>query len=116
MEPRTDPATGEPLYAPPRGPYSRPKVKMVYRGMIFHDTRRTGVRNLVRAGVPEKVAQAISGHVTRSVFERYNITSGADVLEAGRKLELFHNQAGQKVGDKTGTECTETQQPSPVIN
>jgi len=43
---------------------------------------------------------SISGHKTRSVFERYNIVSQKDVAEAGRKLEVFHSQ---KVGDKTGT-------------
>ena len=113
LEPKTDRVTGEPLYAPPRGRYSKPKANMVYRGMIFHDLRRTAVRNLVRAGVPEKVAQTISGHLTRSVFERYNITSGADVVEAGRRLELFHSQ---RVGDVSGTERDRVQQIPPVVN
>jgi len=67
----------------------------------------------VRAGVPEKVAQTISGHLTRSVFERYNITSGADVVEAGRKLELFHSR---RVGDVSGTERDKVQQVPPVVN
>ena len=50
--------------------------------LIFHDLRRSAVRNLMAAGVDQSVAMRVTGHQTISVFQRYRIVSDDDVRAA----------------------------------
>jgi integrase len=63
------------------------KAKVPHR--LLHDCRRTAARNLIRAGVPERIAMLLTGHKTRAVFDRYNIVNEQELLTAGQRLAAY---------------------------
>lgn len=69
-------------------------------GLHFHDLRRSGARNLRRAGVGEDVIMRMGGWKTRSMFSRYSIVDETDLAEAADAYDAFLDKAqgaGRKV-------------------
>jgi integrase len=81
---------GVPVIGERRGDYKKAWATACKRagvpGMLRHDMRRSAVRNMVNAGVPERVAMAVTGHRTCSVFDRYHIVSPGDLQDVARRL------------------------------
>jgi integrase len=64
-------------------------------GRVLHDFRRTAVRNLLRAGVAERVAMQMVGWKSRQMLDRYHIVSAADLIDAAKKLDAARCSAAR---------------------
>ena len=80
--------SGKPVYDP-RKSWTKACTIAGLSDLWRHDLRRSAIRNLDRAGVSPKIATTISGHKTRSVYERYNIVNDADLGDAAAKVGRF---------------------------
>jgi integrase len=78
-------------------------------GKLFHDLRRTAARNMIRGGVPQSIAKRVTGHRSDSMFQRYDIASMDDKLEAIQKARA-HAATRAAVGDNV------TAFPSGTVN
>ncbi len=81
---------------------------------VFHDFRRTAVLNMVRSGIPERVAMLISDHKTRNVFDRYNIVNDQDLkLSAQKQSEYLKSLGGHNLG--TGVHFGAQQRDNKIV-
>lgn len=67
---------------------ARDKAKLP--NLLFHDTRRSAIRNMERAGIPRSEARQVSGHQTESIYIRYDIASEKGATMVGDAMEAYH--------------------------
>jgi len=79
--------------------------------LLFHDLRRSAIRNMRLAGVEERIAMKISGHRTRAVFDRYDIVGPRDIRDAATKME---RRLSESLGTISGTIALSGPGSSPV--
>jgi len=106
---------------PRRGrPFSRTAVERTWKDaahragvpILFHDLRRSAVRNLEAAGVPRSVAMKITGHKSETVYRRYAITTPEDTKQAlGKVAALIGYAVGMAETVKAALAGTETGTP-----
>ena len=107
---------GERLERVPKTTWQKVCDQMGLKGELFHDLRRTADRNMVRAGIPERVAMTISGHKTRSVFDRYDIVNKKDLLEAAICLQQqFITDPEERISQEGLFELPEQRRYSPDL-
>jgi hypothetical protein len=85
-----------------------------YEGLLFHDLRRSAVRNLERGCIPRSVGMKITGHKTEAVYRRYAIVSETDLTQAVDRLErlrLESQNEGAPVGAPVGAPAPISQSP-----
>ncbi len=97
---REDPSKGKEIARYRRGKKKGQPILVARAAVYFHDFRRTAYRNLVRSGVPEKVAREAVGWKDAKTAERYNITARAD-------LDIIRERYGANFGaNRTGNSAT----------
>lgn len=57
-----------------------------FKGLLFHDLRRSATRNMRKAGIDQAIRMKISGHKTDSMERRYNIVDLADVKDVAKTM------------------------------
>lgn len=82
----------------PKTGWQQARERAELPGLLVHDLRRTAVRNMMRAGIPEQQAMLISWHKTTAIFRRYNITDERDIGGGGRENGSLYGRSGKGLG------------------